>query len=111
VSDLCDVSDLCACVQVERGKPKSHAGKGWETLTDKIIQVVSAERKGVVFLLWGGHAQVKAKMINKQTHLVLTSAHPSPLSASNGFFGCRHFSQTNAYLQKNNLPPINWAVD
>lgn len=96
---------------MERGKPKSHAGKGWETLTDKIIEMVNAKRKNVVFLLWGGHAQAKAKMIDKHTHLVLTCAHPSPLSASNGFFGCRHFSKTNEYLTKHNIPPINWIIE
>jgi uracil-DNA glycosylase len=96
--------------KVERGKPKSHANKGWETFTECLIDLVNSKRKNVVFFLWGSHAQTKGKNISKEIHLVLTSVHPSPLSASTGFFGCRHFSKANEYLQEHNISPVDWTL-
>lgn len=93
---------------VEAGKAHSHAKLGWETFTDKVIQTVNEQRTGVVFLLWGSHAQKKGAMIDTQRHHVLSSVHPSPLSAYRGFFGCEHFSKTNQLLQQQEKQPINW---
>ncbi|TDP00482.1 uracil-DNA glycosylase [Marinomonas balearica] len=100
---------LNSVLTVEASKAGSHQGKGWETFTDKIIAILNEERKHIVFLLWGSYAQKKGRMIDRSKHLVLDSVHPSPLSAYRGFFGCRHFSQTNAYLEQVNQAPINWA--
>jgi uracil-DNA glycosylase len=87
----------------------SHAGKGWEAVTEAALRYVSATQPGVVFLLWGRPAQERAAVIEqKARHLVLRAAHPSPYSADKGFFGCRHFSQTNAFLVKHGLAPIDW---
>jgi uracil-DNA glycosylase len=88
----------------------SHAGRGWERLTDAAIQALADQREGLVFLLWGRHAQAKRTMIDHRRHLVLCAPHPSPLSASKGFFGCRHFSQANAYLQARGAAPIDWSL-
>ena len=85
-------------------------GKGWETFTDSIINKINEQREGVVFMLWGSYAQKKASMIDKKRHLVLTSVHPSPLSAYRGFFGCRHFSQANRYLKNQGVEPIDWQL-
>jgi uracil-DNA glycosylase len=93
---------------VERHKAASHSGKGWETFTDKVIEVVAKQRENCVFLLWGSYAQQKGKMIDANKHLVLKAPHPSPLSAHRGFLGCRHFSQCNDYLRKTNQNPIDW---
>jgi uracil-DNA glycosylase len=87
----------------------SHAGRGWERLTDAAIRALVEERDGIVFLLWGRHAQAKRTMIDEQRHLVLTAAHPSPLSASKGFFGCRHFSRANSYLVEHGHAPVDWS--
>lgn len=84
---------------VRRGQANSHRGKGWEYLTDRIIQCVNEKSDPVVYLLWGANAREKTKIINNPRHLILTAAHPSPLSAYNGFFGCRHFSKTNKFLE------------
>lgn len=84
---------------VEEGKPNSHKGKGWETFTDEVIKYLNARERGMVFMLWGRNAYAKKQLITNPQHLVLTSAHPSPLSAYNGFFGCGHFSKANEYLQ------------
>lgn len=86
----------------------SHQKKGWEIFTDAVIREVSARKEHVVFILWGAYAQKKGEMIDTAKHLVLKSVHPSPLSASRGFFGNHHFSQVNQYLKSNNLTPINW---
>jgi uracil-DNA glycosylase len=102
---------LNATMTVRAGEPNSHAGKGWERFTDTAIAAINAQRKGVVFLLWGKFAQAKAGMIDRQKHHVLTAGHPSPLSARTGFFGCRHFSQTNALLQQEGRRPIDWALE
>ena len=93
---------------VEEGKANSHKEIGWEIFTAKAIEKLSIIRKDLVFLLWGNSAQKKQELINHDNHLVLTAAHPSPLSAYNGFFGNKHFSKTNSYLKKNNIGVINW---
>ncbi|HOO83175.1 MAG TPA: uracil-DNA glycosylase [Prolixibacteraceae bacterium] len=86
----------------------SHQNKGWETFTDAVIKIVSEQKKHVAFLLWGAYAQKKGQVIDQTKHLVLESVHPSPLSASRGFFGNHHFSKTNQFLEKNGLTPVNW---
>ena len=86
----------------------SHQGKGWERFTDAAVSRLAAARENIVFMLWGSYAQRKGAMIDRSRHLVLESAHPSPLSANRGFFGCNHFRAANAYLEKHNLPPIVW---
>ncbi|MGP1928765.1 MAG: uracil-DNA glycosylase [Arsenophonus sp. NC-WZS1-MAG3] len=100
---------LNTVLTVEQGKAHSHMHLGWETFTDKVIAVINQYCVGVVFLLWGSHAQKKGKFIDNQKHLVLKAPHPSPLSAHRGFFGCRHFSKTNDILIKQGLRPINWV--
>lgn len=99
---------LNATLTVQANLAGSHQKKGWETFTDSAIKAVAEEKEHVVFLLWGNYAQQKAQYIDNTKHLVLTAVHPSPLSAHRGFFGCRHFSQTNQYLTNNGLAPINW---
>lgn len=89
----------------------SHKGKGWEYFTDAIISAVDKEDRPIVFLLWGKPAQSKIPMLKNPKHLILTSAHPSPLSASRGFFGCRHFSKANDFLVKNGEAPIDWQIE
>lgn len=101
---------LNATLTVEQARAGSHQGRGWETFTDKAIQLVNDQCQGVVFLLWGSYAQKKAAFINTHKHLVLKAPHPSPLSAHRGFIGCGHFSQTNQYLQSCNKKPINWQL-
>lgn len=88
----------------------SHQGHGWEQFTDAILRAVNAQDRPIVFMLWGTPAQQKASMLNNPKHLVLKAPHPSPLSAYRGFFGCRHFSQCNAFLEKNGVSPINWQL-
>ena len=88
----------------------SHKDIGWETFTDKVIEVLNNHRENLVFLLWGNPAQKKGSKIDTSRHLVLKAAHPSPLSAHRGFFGCRHFSQTNQYLRQHGISPIDWQV-
>ena len=102
---------LNATLTVEAGQAGSHQGKGWEAFTDAIIRTLAEGREGLVFLLWGAYAQKKGAFIDRAKHLVLTAPHPSPLSASNGFFGCRHFSKTNAYLASRGELPIEWVKD
>lgn len=99
---------LNSVLTVEQGRAASHASRGWETLTDAAISALSEIRDNLVFLLWGSYAINKGKLIDRDRHLVLTSVHPSPLSAHRGFFGNRHFSQANAYLQSHNITPIEW---
>ncbi len=96
---------------VRRGQANSHRGKGWEYLTDRIIQCVNEKSDPVVYLLWGANAREKTKIINNPRHLILTAAHPSPLSAYNGFFGCRHFSKTNKFLEDNGIEPVDWRLE
>jgi len=99
---------LNAALTVEAGRAGSHKKLGWHALTDQIVATLSQESQHLVFLLWGAHAQKKEALINAQNHLVLKTVHPSPLSAYRGFFGCRHFSQTNAYLQAHGKESIVW---
>lgn len=99
---------LNTVLTVEAGKAHSHANLGWETFTDKVIAALNEYRSGIVFLLWGSHAQKKGRFIDQSRHYVLTSVHPSPLSAHRGFFGCKHFSKTNDYLQQHGLSAIDW---
>lgn len=99
---------LNSVLTVEQGRAASHASRGWETLTDAAIAALSANREHLVFLLWGSYAINKGKLIDRSKHLVLTSVHPSPLSAHRGFFGNRHFSRANEYLQTHGITPIQW---
>ncbi|MFP1950350.1 uracil-DNA glycosylase [Lonsdalea quercina] len=99
---------LNTVLTVEGGKAHSHANLGWETFTDKVIAALNSHREGIVFLLWGSHAQKKGNIIDQQRHHVLKAPHPSPLSAHRGFMGCRHFSQANHLLEQQRLPPIDW---
>lgn len=101
---------LNAVLTVEQGKAGAHQGKGWETFTDRIVALLNEKREHLVFLLWGSYAQKKGALIDRGKHLVLTSPHPSPLSAYRGFIGNAHFSQANAYLQKHGLGEINWQL-
>lgn len=101
---------LNTVLTVEQGQAHSHANLGWEQFTDRVIAQLNQHREKIVFLLWGSHAQKKGQYIDRQRHCVLTAPHPSPLSAHRGFFGSRHFSQTNHYLQQNGLSPINWQL-
>ena len=101
---------LNAVLTVQAGQAHSHANWGWETFTDRVVAQLNAHREGLVFMLWGSHAQKKGAMIDRERHLVLQAPHPSPLSASRGFFGCRHFSQANAWLQQHGQAPIDWQV-
>jgi len=101
---------LNASLSVRAGEPMSHSKIGWAIFTDQVIKRISETRKHVVFLLWGKFAQEKTSLIDESKHLILRAAHPSPLSAHNGFFGCRHFSKTNEYLVKNGIDPIDWRL-
>lgn len=102
---------LNAVLTVRAHNAASHSNKGWEKFTDAVIEILNKEDRPIVFLLWGRFAKEKAKMLNNPKHLVLTAAHPSPLSAYNGFFACKHFSKTNEFLTKNNIEPIDWQID
>lgn len=102
---------LNTVLTVRAHQANSHQGHGWEKFTDAIIEAVNAQDRPIVYLLWGRPAQQKAKMLTNPKHLVLTAPHPSPLSAYRGFFGCKHFSQTNAFLQENGVEPIDWQID
>lgn len=101
---------LNTVLTVREGSPNSHRGQGWEILTDRIIELLNNRETPIVFLLWGGNARAKKKLIKNPVHLVLECAHPSPLSAYNGFFGCGHFAKTNEFLQKNGIEPIDWRI-
>ena len=101
---------LNSVLTVERGQAASHQGKGWERFTDAVIGCINQHCEHVVFLLWGSYAQKKGAQIDNSRHLVLAAPHPSPLSAYRGFFGCRHFSKANAYLQAHQREGINWQL-
>jgi uracil-DNA glycosylase len=101
---------LNSVLTVEMAKAASHSKKGWEPFTDAIIAQVNDKAEPVVFMLWGAYAHKKAANVDKSRHLLLKAAHPSPLSAHNGFLGCKHFSQCNAFLVSNGLPPIDWIL-
>ncbi len=101
---------LNATLSVEAGKAGSHQNKGWEKFTDAVIDVLNREREGLVFVLWGSYAQKKGAFIDTGKHLVLSGPHLSPLSAHRGFFGCKHFSKINSYLQGRGQAPIDWRL-
>lgn len=102
---------LNAALTVRAGQANSHRGMGWEQVTDSIISLLNQRAQPVVFILWGGNARAKASLITAPHHLILQCPHPSPLSAYHGFFGCKHFSKTNAFLQQNNMTPIDWRIE
>ena len=102
---------LNTVMSVEEGKANSHANKGWEIFTDHIIEEMNKREKPVVFILWGRQAENKASMIDTNKHCVITSAHPSPLSAHRGFFGSKPFSRTNEFLVSQGIEPIDWRID
>lgn len=101
---------LNASLTVEAHKPMSHSKIGWHEFTNNVIKTLSERKKDLVFLLWGGFAKSKQPLIDDSKHLILTAAHPSPLSAYNGFFGCRHFSKTNTWLKEKGLDTIDWEL-
>ncbi len=101
---------LNSTLTVVKDTPKSHSGKGWELFTDEVIKIINQKETPVVFILWGSDARSKKSLITNKKHLILESAHPSPLSAYRGFFGSKPFSKTNNFLIKNNLKPINWEI-
>ena len=101
---------LNSVLTVEAAKAGSHQGKGWERFTDAVVRLVNNRPEPMVFMLWGAYAQRKAAFVDMSRHLVLKAAHPSPLSAHNGFLGCRHFSACNAFLASRNMAPIDWAL-
>lgn len=101
---------LNATLTVEQARAGSHQQRGWERFTDQAIQVLNQQREGVVFMLWGGYAQKKKTLLDANRHLILTSSHPSPLSAYRGFLGCGHFSRANEYLQERGRAPIDWCL-
>ena len=101
---------LNSVLTVEMGQAASHREKGWERFTDAVVRLVNAKPEPVVFMLWGSYAQKKAAFVDTAKHLVLKAAHPSPLSAHSGFFGCRHFSKANAFLEARGLEPVDWAL-
>ena len=101
---------LNSVLTVEMGQAASHRERGWERFTDAVVQLVNAKPEPVVFMLLGSYAQKKAAFVDTSRHLVLKAPHPSPLSAHSGFFGCRHFSKANAFLQSKGLLPIDWAL-
>jgi uracil-DNA glycosylase len=101
---------LNSVLSVECAKAASHQGRGWETFTDSVIDVINRKREGVVFMLWGSYAQRKGAIIDTTRHLVLKAPHPSPLSAYRGFFGCGHFVEANNYLAGRGESPVDWAL-
>lgn len=102
---------LNTVLTVQAHQANSHQGKGWEKFTDAVIQAVNAQGRPVVYLLWGRPAQSKIPMLTNPKHLILKAPHPSPLSAHRGFFGCRHFSQANEFLERNGVEPIDWQIE
>ncbi|CAD7288076.1 uracil-DNA glycosylase [Campylobacter suis] len=101
---------LNATLSVKANEPNSHSNFGWQTFSDAVIKILSQKRNNLVFLLWGNYAKAKANLIDQDRHLVLTAAHPSPL-ARGAFFGCRHFSKANTYLQNHGITPIDWDLN
>ena len=102
---------LNTVLTVRAHESNSHKGKGWENFTDAIIRAVNEQDRPIVYMLWGSHAQQKIPMLNNPKHLILKAPHPSPLSAHRGFFGCKHFSQANEFLEKNGIEPIDWQIE
>ena len=101
---------LNAVLSVRAGEANSHKGRGWELFTDRVISLLNEREKPMVFLLWGANAKAKAPLVTNEKHLVLTAAHPSPLSAYNGFYGCKHFSKTNAFLERTG-DSVDWTIN
>lgn len=101
---------LNSVLTVEMGQAASHRERGWERFTDAVVRLVNDKSEPVVFMLWGSYAQKKAAFVDTSKHMVLKAPHPSPLSAHSGFFGCRHFSKANAFLESKGLQPIDWAL-
>ena len=101
---------LNSVLTVEKNSPASHANQGWEIFTDNVIKLLNKKKDNLVFLLWGAYAGKKAELIDSDKHLILSAPHPSPFSAHKGFFGCKHFSKTNHYLESNKQQPINWSI-
>jgi uracil-DNA glycosylase len=101
---------LNSVLTVEMGRAASHQNRGWERFTDAVVRIVNDKREPVVFMLWGSYAQKKAAFVDQSRHLVLKAPHPSPLSAHGGFFGCKHFSLANAFLEAHGQSPIDWAL-
>lgn len=101
---------LNSVLTVEMGQAASHRERGWERFTDAVVRLVNDKAEPVVFMLWGSYAQKKAAFVDTSKHMVLKAPHPSPLSAHSGFFGCRHFSKANAFLESKGLAPIDWAL-
>ena len=102
---------LNTVLTVRRGQANSHKGMGWEIFTDHVIEKLNEREKPMVFLLWGGNAKSKQRLITNKNHLVLTAAHPSPLSAYNGFFGCGHFIKCNEFLKSHGIEPVDWRLE
>ena len=102
---------LNAVLTVEEHKPTSHKDKGWETFTNSVIKILNKREKPIVFILWGSYAKKKKEFITNPKHYIIESAHPSPFSARNGFFGSKPFSKTNEFLRKNDIKEINWRVE
>lgn len=102
---------LNTVLTVRAAQANSHKGIGWEIFTDRVISLLNEREKPVVFMLWGNNAKAKTKLITNKNHLVLSSAHPSPLSAYNGFFGCGHFAEANRFLTGHGMEPVNWSID
>lgn len=102
---------LNTVLTVRAHQANSHQGKGWEQFTDAVIRAVNAQERPIVYMLWGKPAQTKIPMLNNPKHLILKAPHPSPLSAYRGFFGCRHFSQANAFLTEHGAEPIDWQIE
>lgn len=102
---------LNAVLTVEEHKPTSHKDRGWETFTDDIIKIINKKEEPVVFILWGAYARAKKTLITNPNHYIIESAHPSPFSARNGFFGSKPFSKTNEFLKKNNIKEIDWRIE
>ncbi len=102
---------LNTVLTVREGQPQSHRPLGWEIFTDRVIELLNDAPQPIVFLLWGGNAKAKRALLTNPSHLVLTAAHPSPLSAYNGFFGCRHFSRTNEFLTSHGAGAIDWRIE
>ena len=102
---------LNAVLTVREGQANSHRKKGWERFTDRVIELLNEREEPIVFLLWGNNAKEKGELITNKQHIILNTVHPSPLSASRGFFGCKHFSKTNEILKNLGREPINWQID
>ena len=101
---------LNTVLTVRQGQPNSHKGMGWENFTDRVIELLDERETPMVFMLWGANAGAKAALLHNPKHLVLKTVHPSPLSAHRGFFGCRHFSRANDFLEKNGMTPVDWRL-